>query len=123
MGNTHVKTPNKKVSQLVAPVAPVAPAEFLDDDRVRCNQCRHCDTREADEFVDLDRARQMRAMGKKVGMTGDKFEVKGKWLRVSWIEPYCPATGFPPIPSQQLHRCHLFEPKPASVESDAWWLT
>lgn len=107
---------------MVAPVALVAPAGFLDDERVRCNQCQHCDTKEADEFVDLDRAKQMRAMGKRVGMAGDKFEVKGKWLRVSWTEPYCHATGFSPIPGQQPHRCHVFKEKPASVESDAWWL-
>ena len=123
MGNTHIHNTNKKVKELGCTDALVALPDFLDDDRVRCNHCRHCDTREADEFVDLDRAKQMRAMGKRVGMSGDKFEVKGKWLRVSWTEPYCHATGFAPIPGQQLHRCHLFEPKPASVKSDEWWLT
>lgn len=122
MGKIHIKTPNKKVSQLVAPVAPVAPDGFLDDDRVSCTKCQHCGEREADEFVDLDRARQLRAMGKRLGMKGDKFQEQGKWLRISWTESYCHATGFSPIPGQQLHRCHLFAEKPASVESEAWWL-
>jgi len=122
MGNTHIKTPNRKVRKQVAPVAPVAPDGFLDDDRVRCSQCQHCGEREADEFVNLEWARQLRAMGKRLGMKGDKFQEQGKWLRISWTEPYCQATGFSPIPGQQLHRCHLFAEKPASVESEAWWL-
>lgn len=125
MANTHIKTPNRKVRKQVAPVAPVAPEEFLDDDRVTCNTCQHCVTHQADEFVDLDRAKQLRAMGKRLGMNGDKFEEKGKWLRISWTEDQCTATGFSPMPSQLKHRCHLYlkaTAKPASVESDAWWL-
>lgn len=125
MPNTHIKTANKKVSQFVALDALVALDEFVDDDRVTCVSCKHCGTREADEFVDLDRAKQLRSMGKRLGMKGDKFEEKGKWLRIHWTEAHCTATGFSPQPSQLKHRCHLYSKataKPSSVESDAWWL-
>lgn len=124
MANIRIKTPNRKVSQQVAPVAPVAPDGFVDDDRVCCKSCQHCGTREADEFIDLDRARQLKSMGKRLGMAGDKYEQKGKWLRVHWVEACCNATGFSPQPSQLKHRCHLYSKstdKPSSVESDAWW--
>jgi hypothetical protein len=110
--------------QQVAPVAPVAPDCFLDDDRVTCQTCQHCGTKDADEFVDLDRAKQLRAMGKRLGMAGDKFEQKGKWLRIHWTEAHCAATGFSPQPNQLKHRCHLYckaTEQPSSVKSDAWW--
>jgi hypothetical protein len=125
MANKHIENPNRKVMQQVAPVAPVAPDLFLDDDRVTCTNCQHCKTRQADEFLDIDRARQLKSMGKRLGMAGDKFEEKGKWLRIHWTEAYCSATGFSPQPSQFKHRCHLHleSSKPvASVESDSWWL-
>jgi hypothetical protein len=125
MPNTHIKTPNKKVSQQVALDALVALSDFVEDDRVCCDSCQHCGTREADEFIDIDRARQLKSMGKRLGMKGDKFEEKGKWLRIHWTEAHCTATGFSPQPSQLKHRCHLYSKataKPSSVESDAWWL-
>ena len=124
MANKRIKTLNKKVSQQVAPVAPVAPDCFVDDDRVTCDSCQNCGTREADEFIDLDRARQLRSMGKRLGMAGDKFEQKGKWLRIHWTEACCHATGCSPQPSQLKHRCHLYSKataQPSSIESDAWW--
>lgn len=126
MANIRIENTNKKVKQQVAPVAPVAPDNFLDDDRVTCDNCQHRGTQPADEFVDLDKARQLRAMGKRLGMAGDKFEQKGNWLRISWIEASCEATGLSPQPSQLKHRCHLYleaSKPPSSVESDAWWLT
>ena len=125
MANKHIENPNRKVKQQVAPVAPVAPDLFLDDDRVTCTNCQHCENRQADEFIDIDRARQLKSMGKRLGMAGDKFEEKGKWLRIYWTEAYCSATGFSPQPNQLKHRCHLHleSSKPvASVESDSWWL-
>jgi hypothetical protein len=125
MANKHIENANRKVKQLVAPVAPVAPDDFLDDDRVTCDTCQHRGDQPADEFVDLDKARQLRTMGKRLGMPGDKFEQKGNWLRISWIEACCHATGFSPQPSQLKHRCHLYSKAtalPSSVESDAWWL-
>lgn len=125
MANIRIENPNKKVMQQVAPVAPVAPDCFVDDDRVTCQTCQRCGTRDADEFVDLDRAKQLRAMGKRLGMKGDRFEEKGKWLRIHWTEAHCSATGFSPLPDQLRHRCHLYlesTKPPASVESDAWWL-
>lgn len=124
MANIRIENPNKKVMQQVAPVAPVAPDDFLDDDRVTCGSCQHCGTQQADEFIDLDRAKQLRAMGKRLGMAGDKFEQKGKWLRIHWTEACCNATGLSPHPSQLKHRCHLYckaSEQPSSVESDAWW--
>ena len=121
MGNTHIKNPNKKVKQQVALDALVALPTFLDDDRVTCINCQHYGTIDADEFVELDRAKQLKSMGKRLGMAGDKFEEKGKWLRISWTQAQCQATGLSPQPSQLKHRCHLFTQKPASVESDAWW--
>jgi hypothetical protein len=127
MGNAHMKTPNEKVSQLVALdalVALVALPEFVDDDRVTCDSCQNCGTREADEFIDIDRARQLKSMGKRLGMAGDKFEQKGKWLRIHWTEAHCSATGFPPLLGQLKHRCHLYckaTEQPSSVKSDAWW--
>lgn len=124
MGNTHIDYANKKVKQLDALHALDALTPFLDDDRVTCNTCQHHGTQEADEFIDLDRARQLRAMGKRIGMAGDKLEQKGKWLRLSWVEASCQATGFAPMPSQLPHRCHLYlkaTAKPSSVESDSWW--
>jgi hypothetical protein len=124
MANIRIENANRKVKQQVAPVAPVAPDDFLDDDRVTCTNCQHCETRQADEFVDIDRARQLKSMGKKLGMAGDKFEEKGKWLRIYWTEAYCSATGFSPLPGQLKHRCHLYSKataQPSSVKSDAWW--
>jgi hypothetical protein len=125
MGNTHIQNTNKKVKEIGCTVALVALDTFVDDDRVCCNTCQHCETRQADEFIDIDRARQLKSMGKKLGMAGDKFEEKGKWLRIYWTETYCSATGLSPQPSQLKHRCHLHleSSKPvASVESDSWWL-
>lgn len=124
MGNTHIENPNKKVKQQVALDALVALPPFLDDDRVTCDTCQHRGTQQADEFIDLDRAKQLRAMGKRLGMAGDKFEQKGKWLRIHWTEACCHATGLSPQPDQLKHRCHLYckaSEKPSSVESDAWW--
>lgn len=124
MGNTHIHNTNKKVKETGCTVALVALTPFLDDDRVTCDQCQHQGTQQADEFIDLDRAKQLRAMGKRLGMAGDKFEQKGKWLRIHWTEACCHATGFAPMPSQLPHRCHLYlkaTAKPSSVESDAWW--
>ena len=126
MGNTHIENANRKVKQLDALYALDALTPFLDDDRVTCDTCQHRGTQPADEFVDLDKARQLRAMGKRLGMAGDKFEQKGKWLRIHWVEALCLATGFSPHPSQLKHRCHLYleaSKPPSSVESDAWWLT
>lgn len=124
MGNTHREYANKKVRHLVALDALDALTPFLDDDRVTCDQCQHRQENEADEFVDLERARQLRTMGKRLGMAGDKFEQKGKWLRIYWVEASCQATGLSPQPSQLLHRCHLYSKaiaQPSSVKSDAWW--
>ena len=124
MGNTHIEYANKKVRHLVALDALDALTPFLDDDRVTCDQCQHRQETEADEFIDLDRAKQLKAMGKRIGMAGDKLEPKGKWLRISWVEASCQATGFAPMPSQLPHRCHLYckaTAKPSSVESEAWW--
>lgn len=124
MGNTHIHNTNKKVKETGCTVALVALPPFLDDDRVTCDQCQHQGTQQADEFIDLDRAKQLRAMGKRLGMAGDKFEQKGKWLRIHWTEACCHATGLSPQPSQLKHRCHLYlkaTAKPSSVESDAWW--
>jgi len=124
MGNTHIHNTNKKVKEIGCTVALVALPPFLDDDRVCCITCQHCGTKEADEFVNLDRAKELKAMGKRLGMAGDKFEQKGKWLRIHWTEAHCHATGLSPQPSQLKHRCHLYSKsidKPSSVESDAWW--
>lgn len=125
MGNTHIDYANKKVKQVDALDAPDALSGFLEDDRVTCDTCQHCGTKDADEFIDLDRAKQLRSMGKRLGLKGDRFEQKGKWLRISWTEGHCAATGFSPQPSHLPHRCHLYckaTEKPSSVESDAWWL-
>ena len=125
MGNTHIENANRKVRHLVALDALDALKPFLDDERVTCDTCQHRCNQPADEFVDLDKARQLRTMGKRLGVPGDKFEQKGKWLRISWIEACCHATGFSPQPSQLKHRCHLYSKatvQPSSVESDAWWL-
>ena len=125
MANIRIENTNRKVKQQVAPVAPVAPDCFVDDDRVTCINCQHCGTIDADEFVDLDRAKQLKSMGKRLGMKGDKFEEKGKWLRISWTQAHCHATGLSPQPSQLKHRCHLYSKataQPSSVESDSWWL-
>ena len=123
MGNTHIENANKKVMQQVALVALVALPTFLDDDRVCCNNCQHQGEQQADEFVDIDKAKQFKTMGKKLGMPGDKFEQKGRWLRIYWTEAHCHATGLSPLPGQLKHRCHMFQAKPAAVESDSWWLT
>jgi hypothetical protein len=125
MGNTHIHNTNKKVKEIGCTVALVALSPFVDDDRVTCDQCQHRQETEADEFVDLERAKQLRSMGKRLGMAGDKFEQKGKWLRIHWTEASCQATGLSPQPSQLKHRCHLYSKataQPSSVESDAWWL-
>ena len=124
MGNTHIHNTNKKVKEIGCTVALVALPPFLDDDRVTCDNCQHRVDQPADEFVNLDRAKELKAMGKRLGMAGDKFEQKGKWLRIHWTESHCHATGLSPQPSQLKHRCHLYSKstdKPSSVESDAWW--
>jgi hypothetical protein len=99
---------------------------FVDDERVTCGTCRQASKVEGSEFVGLKKAREMKAQGKQIGMAGDKKEVAGNWLKLSWLEWQCQATGAAALPLDLPHHCHMFAERGAatpaeSVESTPWW--
>lgn len=97
---------------LIAPMHPPAWAT--------CNACQHREVVEAEEFMDLKAAKKMKALGKRLGMSGDKFEEIGKWLRISWSEPRCKISKQLTFPDDVWHNCHLVNAQKENKE-DKWW--
>lgn len=69
--------------------------------------------------MDLKKAKKMKAMGKRVGLRGDKFEEMGKWLRIYWSEPRCKISKKLTFPDDVWHNCHLVNMKENT--EDKWW--
>lgn len=91
-----------------------------------CRECQLASSVEVDEFVDIELAKRMRKMGKRVWFDGDRFEVKGKWLRVYWDQRVCSVDGQPCLPDGVMHRCphtKAIERKVAkgSEQPQGWW--
>lgn len=98
---------------------------LLDDERVICRSCLHASKVEVCEFVSLKKAKQLKDAGQRVGMVGDKQEVVRGWLKLSWQEWQCQASGTLTMPLDLKHRCQLYssaKTETVSVESD-WWVT
>ena len=85
-----------------------------------CDDCKHRKVAEVEEFVDLKAAKKMKALGKRLGMNGDKFEETGKWLRISWSEPRCNISKQLTFPDGVWHNCHLVNLQENNAE-DNWW--
>ena len=118
----HFTSLSKSLEKKPAPCT----LHFVDDERVTCGTCRQASKVEGNEFVSLKKAREMKEQGKPVGMAGDKKEVAGNWLKLSWQEWQCQATGTAALPLDLPHHCHMFVDRDAatpaeSVESTGWW--
>ena len=97
---------------------------FMDDERVTCGTCSHASKVEGSEFVSLKKAKELKAKGQKVGMTGDEQAVVGGWLKLSWQEWQCQTLGRPTLPFDLKHHCNLHssaKTAEVSVESPSWW--
>lgn len=117
------ETLNKKVKEIgyPDPLVTLSGAGRADtDQRVTCDPCQHRTVVEADEFIAIDKARQIRLMGRRVGMAGDKFEQRGNWLRIYWDEPQCKITKIMPMPDGVLHHCHFANVSETQKE-ESWW--
>lgn len=103
------------------------------DDRVVCNGCPHAITGTASEFVAQDKAQRIKDAGQRLSLDGDRVEVRGQWVVMSWLEQLCSITNLPALPSGTMHRCIFMKPpgytdmhpeqaKPASAAAAAsWW--
>ena len=96
----------------------------MDDERVTCGTCSHASKVEGSEFVSLKKAKELKAKGQKVGMTGDEQAVVGGWLKLSWQEWQCQTLRRPALPLELKHHCNLHssaKTAEVSVESPSWW--
>ena len=102
------------------------------DDRVLCAGCPHQSTREASEFLDYEKAKALRADGRKVQHPGDRVERAGRWLKMTWDESYCTVTDLPTITRGMMHRCQHIKPpgypeqqaaktQPQAAKTENWW--
>lgn len=102
------------------------------DDRVLCAGCPHQSTREASEFLDYEKAKALKADGRKVAQPGDRVEHVGRWLKMSWDESYCTVTDLPTITRGMMHRCQYIKPpgypaqqaaktEPQAAQTGNWW--
>lgn len=102
------------------------------DDRVLCAGCPHQSNREASEFLDYEKAKDIRDNGGKVQHPGDRVEHVGRWLKMSWDESYCTVTDLPTITKGMMHRCQHIKPPgypaqqaaqnaPQSAKEGNWW--
>ena len=102
------------------------------DDRVLCAGCPHQSNREASEFLDYEKAKALRADGRKVQQPGDRVEHVGRWLKMSWDESYCTVTDLPTITRGMMHRCQHIKPPgypaqqatqnaPQAAQTGNWW--
>lgn len=85
------------------------------DDRVVCNGCPHRIERMDKESVHMDRARTLKASGKRMGFEGDRIEQQGDWLVISWRTVACKLgqhqdPAIHPMPDGVLHRCRFIKP-------------
>lgn len=85
------------------------------DERVVCNGCPHSFDRTEKESVHLDKAKVMRAAGKRLGFDGDKIEQQGEWVSISWRAVACKlgqhlTPPIHPMPAGVLHRCSFVKP-------------
>ena len=103
------------------------------DDRVVCNGCQHAISSTASEFVAKDKAQRIKSGGQRLSLDGDRVEVRGQWVVMSWREQLCSLTNLPALPAGTMHRCIFMKPpgytdmhpeqaKPASAAAAAsWW--
>lgn len=85
------------------------------DDRVVCNGCPHSFERMEKESIHMDKAKTLKAAGKRLGFDGDRIEQQGEWLVMSWRTTACKLGQhmMPPIhpmPAGVLHRCRFIKP-------------
>lgn len=63
----------------------------------------------------MDRARTLKAAGKRIGFEGDRIEQQGDWLVISWRTVACRLgqhqdPTIHPMPDGVLHRCRFIKP-------------
>lgn len=86
-----------------------------------CAACKHREVVEDSELVNLAHAKKMKAMGKRLGLDGDKFEEVGRWLKVSWKEPRCKVSKKLCFPDDVWHNCYLVNSKQKDNKEENWW--
>lgn len=98
--------------------------QWVEDDRVLCKDCWHAmemDCRQSVPAEQMEKHRKVNA--RPLQWMFENAKIRNGWATVTWSEWKCQPTGMAVIPDGIRHRCHMFKAKPASVESDAWWLT
>ena len=98
-------------------------ANWVEDDRVLCKNCANAVEASCRQSVPAEQMEKHRKVNAKpLQWMFENAKIRNGWATVIWSEWQCQPTGFAVIPDGVMHRCHMFKEKPASVESDAWWL-
>lgn len=98
-------------------------SNWVEDDRVLCSECGHAgpvDCKRSMPSEQMEKHRKVNAVP--LQWMFEQAKIRGGWATVTWTETQCAKTGMAVIPAGIKHRCHMFQAKSASVESDAWWL-
>lgn len=98
--------------------------QWIDDDRITCNQCQHM--AQAVQTInmqaqDFDRIR--RANHPANQWMFDSVKIKNGWARVEYIGWQCNGGQPSYIPVDVKHRCHFYKSKQNAVEVNVkeWW--
>lgn len=97
--------------------------DWVDDDRVLCQNCANpveVVQRLSMPSEQMEKHRKVNAVP--LRWMFEEAKIRGGWATATWNETQCGKTGLAVIPAGVKHRCHLFTQRPASVESDSWWL-
>jgi len=98
--------------------------KLVEDERVFCHQCSNAvevDMKQSMSAEQMEKHRKVNA--KPLQWMFDQAKIRNGWATVTWSEHQCSQTGLAAFPTDVKHRCHLFQAKPTTVESEAWWLT
>lgn len=98
--------------------------EFIEDDRVFCQNCVNAEMVEQRQSMPADQMEKHRKVNAKpLQWMFDQAKIRNGWATVTWSEHQCGKNGLAAFPADVKHRCHMFQAKPSAVESEEWWLT
>ena len=98
--------------------------EFIEDDRVFCQNCANAEMVEQRQSMPADQMEKHRKVNAKpLQWMFDQAKIRNGWATVTWSEHQCGKNGLAAFPADVKHRCHMFQAKPSAVESEEWWLT
>ena len=98
--------------------------EFIEDDRVFCQNCANAEMVEQRQSMPADQMEKHRKVNAKpLQWMFDQAKIRNGWATVTWSEHQCGKTGLAAFPTDVKHRCHMYQAKPSVVESEEWWLT